>query len=52
MPIREGRIQTISVYSERTQEHATVLGSIKAKKEADRKLTSGERWPNPGNLPG
>lgn len=52
MPTREGRIQTISAYSERTQKHATVLGHIKAKKEADRKLTSGEKEPYPGNLPG
>lgn len=52
MPTRKSRIQTISVYSERIQEHATVLGRIKAKKEADRKLTSGEKEPYPGNLPG
>lgn len=52
MPTREGRIQTISAYSEHTQKHATVLGHIKAKKEADRKLASGEREPYPGNLPG
>lgn len=40
MPTREGHAQTIAAYSERAQEYATVLGHIKATKEADRKLVS------------